>query len=166
MSKIEVRTIEDRDWEFVLDLNEVNVEVLSPMDEDKLKYFIKNAELFQIVEVDGTPAAFLIALREGLDDYWSENYKWFSARYPAFLYVDRIVIADGFRKVGLGRMLYEGIFRHAKDSGLSVVTAEVDTWPVYNDASIRFHEAMGFEEVGQQIIRGGSIRVSLRAKSL
>ena len=122
--------------------------------------------LFQTVEVDGTPAAFLIALREGLADYWSENYKWFSSQYPSFLYVDRIVIDEPFRRLGLGQKLYEGVFARASEAGLPVVTAEVDIEPVYNDASIRFHEAMGFEEVGQQIIRGGSIKVSLRAKTL
>ena len=166
MNNIVIRDYEPRDKEFVLNVNEINVEVLSPMDEEKLAYFVKNAALFQTVEVDGTPAAFLIALREGLADYWSENYKWFSSQYPSFLYVDRIVIDEPFRRLGLGQKLYEGVFARASEAGLPVVTAEVDIEPVYNDTSIRFHEAMGFEEVGQQIIRGGSIKVSLRAKTL
>jgi transposase len=64
--------------------------------------------MFQIAEVDGTPAAFLIALREGLEDYTSENYIWFSKQYEQFLYVDRIVIDEKFRGCGLGRRIYDG----------------------------------------------------------
>ena len=45
------------------------------------------------------------------------------------------------------------------------LTCEVDTIP-YNETSLKFHEAMGFREVGEQIIRGGAIKVSLKACEL
>ena len=164
MSDFLLRTIEAKDDSYVLDLNEVNVEVLSPMDEKKLEYFKNTAEMFQVAEVDGEPAAFLIALREGLD-YGSENYIWFSKQYPQFLYVDRIVIDEKFRGMGLGRCIYEGVFEHARQTGVPVVTAEIDTVP-YNEPSLKFHEEMGFKEVGEQIIRGGEIQVSLQARDI
>ena len=164
MSDFLLRTIEAKDDSYVLDLNEVNVEVLSPMDEAKLDYFKKNAELFQVAEVDGRPAAFLIALREGLD-YTSENYIWFMKEYPQFLYVDRIVIDEKYRGMGLGRYIYESVFDYARETGISVVTAEIDTVP-YNETSLKFHEEMGFKEVGEQIIRGGAIQVSLQARDI
>ena len=152
-----------QDADYILNLNEVNVEVLSPMDLDKYRYFLDCSEMFQVAEVNGEPAAFLIALREGIADYTSENYIWFSGRYDRFLYVDRIVIDEKFRGYGLGWRLYEGVFAHAAKAGLSVVTAEIDIEP-YNEPSLKFHEAMGFEEVGQQVIRGGEIKVSLQAR--
>ena len=77
-SSITIRPIRPGDYEFVLKTNEDNVEVLSPMDQEKLEYFQQNAELFLVAEVDSEPAAFLIALREGVDTYLSENYRWFS----------------------------------------------------------------------------------------
>jgi predicted GNAT superfamily acetyltransferase len=55
------------------------------------------------------------------------------------------------------------VFQYAEDTGVSVVTAEVDILPVYNEPSFGFHKEMGFEEVGQQIIRGGDVKVSLQA---
>ena len=157
-----IRDAEPGDAGFILDLNEVNVEVLSPMDEVKYRYFLDCSEMFQIAEVDGKPAAFLIALREGLPDYASENYIWFSKTYDRFLYVDRIVIGEEYRKLGLGREIYEGVFRRAREMGIPVVTAEIDIIP-YNEPSLKFHEAMGFREVGQQVIRGGEIKVSLQS---
>jgi len=163
--QIVIRDAGPADQEFILELNETNVEVLSPMDAAKYRYFMGCSEMFQVVEVDGQPAAFLIALREGIPDYTSENYIWFSKQYDRFLYVDRIVIDESSRGLGLGRMLYEGVFSHARETGVPVVTAEIDIIP-YNEPSLKFHESMGFEEVGQQVIRGGEIKVSLQVRKI
>lgn len=162
---ITVREVAPRDEVFVLELNRVNVEVLSPMDSAKYEYFRRVSEMFRVVEADGEPVAFLIALREGHPDYTSENYIWFSERYETFLYVDRIVIDEKARHLGIGRRLYEEVFSRAAESGVNTVTAEIDIIP-YNGPSLQFHEAMGFEEVGRQSIRGGAIKVSLEARKI
>ena len=122
------------------------------------------SDMFVVAEVDGELAAFLIAIREG-QPYDSENYVWFSKKYPEFLYIDRIVIDEPFRAMGLGRKLYQAVKDRARETGVGVVTCEVDTIP-YNETSLKFHEAMGFREVGEQIIRGGAIKVSLKACEL
>ncbi|MBQ6402004.1 MAG: GNAT family N-acetyltransferase [Firmicutes bacterium] len=163
--EVTIRDADLEDMPFILDLNRVNVEVLSPMDEEKYQYFLGVSEMFQVAEVGGKPAAFLIALREGLPDYTSENYIWFSNTYDQFLYVDRIVIDEFYRGCGLGRKIYEGVFQRAEETGVAFVTAEIDIVP-YNGPSLKFHEAMGFEEVGQQVIRGGEIKVSLQARKI
>ena len=163
--EMKIRKAEPSDFSYVLRLNEKDVEVLSPMDEARADYFLETSELFQIAEVDGEPAAFMIVMREGAD-YTSENYIWFSKQYEKFLYVDRIVIDERFRRAGLGRYLYEQLFRYAGETGIDTVTAEVDIAPVYNETSLRFHENMGFEVVGRQIIRGGDVEVLLQAKAI
>lgn len=158
-----IRDIQERDLDFVLRVNRENVEVLSPMDEEKLRFFMEQGELVKVLEVGaGQPTAFFIVLREGVSEYKSENYIWFSNKYEKFLYIDRIVIDAPYRRMGLGREIYEYVFEHAGETGVPVVTAEIDTIP-YNEASLKFHEEMGFKEVGEQFIRGGSIKVSLQA---
>lgn len=158
---VRIRTAQAEDYPFILRLNEENVAVLSPMDETRLRALAGAAELFLVAEADGRPAAFLIAIREGVTFYDSENYRWFSRNYPSFLYIDRVVIAEGSRGLGLGRLLYQQVFDHARSSGAPCVTAEIDTEP-YNEASLKFHAAMGFHEVGVQRIRGGCVQVSLQ----
>ena len=91
------------------------------MDLAKTKYFRETAEMFRVAEVDGKPAGFLIAVREGTD-YDSENYVWFSEQYPQFLYIDRIVIDEPYRGMGIGRMFYEDAGKHARQTGVKVVT--------------------------------------------
>lgn len=162
MSHIVIRPAEERDYPFILRVNDENVEVLSPMDEAHLREFAQWADALWMADVDGAPAAFLVALREGVDAYKSENYVWFSRHYEKFLYIDRVVIDAPFRQRGLGKALYEAVFQRARACGVSHVTAEIDTIP-YNAASLAFHEGAGFREVGEQFVRGGTVKVSLQA---
>jgi len=53
------------------------------------------------------------------------------------------------------------VFALAAKQKIAHVTAEIDTIP-YNEASLRYHEVMGFREVGEQLIRGGTVKVSLQ----
>ena len=159
--QVKIRKAEEKDYPFILRVNEENVEVLSPMDESRVREFSKWSERFLIAEADGTPAAFLLALREGLAAYDSENYLWFSKNYEKFLYIDRIVIDAPYRRTGVGKALYQEVFRYADATGVPFVTAEIDTEP-YNEVSLGFHQAMGFREVGVQRVRNNSIRVSLQ----
>lgn len=161
---IVIRNARPEDYDFILNVNEVNVEVLSPMPMERMLWLKEMSDMFVVAEVNGELAAFLIALREG-QPYDSENYVWFSEKYPQFLYIDRIVIDEPFRAAGLGRALYQAVKDRAIETGVKVVTCEVDTIP-YNETSLKFHEAMGFKEVGEQIIRGGAIKVSLKACEL
>lgn len=161
-SRITIRRAEKKDWPFILRVNEENVEVLSPMDGEKLDRFAESADMLVVAEYEGRPAAFLIGLREGIDWYGSENYIWFSREYPSFLYIDRIVIDEPFRRLGVGRELYRAVFARAEECSVPKVTCEIDTIP-YNEASLNFHSAMGFREVGEQFVRGGSVKVSLQA---
>lgn len=161
---IVIRNARPEDYDFILKVNEVNVEVLSPMPMERMLWLKEMSDMFVVAEVNGELAAFLIAIRER-QPYDSENYVWFSEKYPQFLYIDRIVIDEPFRAAGLGRALYQAVKDRAIETGVKVVTCEVDTIP-YNETSLKFHEAMGFREVGEQIIRGGAIKVSLKACEL
>lgn len=162
--KITIRIAKKKDYPFILRVNEENVEVLAPMDEAKLDYFMNVTDRLFVAEADGQPAAFLVALREGVTSYTSENYIWFSKMYPSFLYVDRIVIDAPFRGIGIGRKLYETVFERARECGVRHVLAEIDTIP-YNENSLAFHKAMGFHEVGTQFVREGTVKVSLQEAS-
>ena len=90
-------------------------------------------------------AGFIILMREK-EEYDSLNYKFFKANYDEFLYVDRVAIKDGFRRQGLGKMIYEEVFRLAAEINTDVC-CEVNTLP-RNDASLAFHAEFGFQEVG------------------
>lgn len=108
---------------------------------------------------DGNALGFVMAMDPGLD-YASENYVFFEARFSNHLYIDRIVLTDESRGLGLGSTLYEHIFDRARADGRERVTCEVNLEPP-NPGSLRFHRRWGFEDVDTQPTKGGQVVVQL-----
>ncbi|MGO4551011.1 GNAT family N-acetyltransferase [Lysobacter sp. 2RAF19] len=157
--KLRVRDIVAADTDAILALNLESEAVLSPMDAARYAHLRAQSAYGRVVEEDGAVVAFLLAFREGAD-YDSVNYRWFDAHYEAFLYVDRVVVAQAHQGRGFGARLYEDLFAFARQAHVSSVTCEFDIDPP-NEASRRFHARYGFDEVGTQTLPGGK-RVSLQ----
>lgn len=157
---VTLRDARDDDRPALLALNEASVAVLSAMDARRLDALLASSAMCRVVEMDGIVCAFVLAFREGAD-YDSVNYRWFDARYPRFLYVDRVVVDAARRGAGIGQRLYADVFDAARRDGVPVVTCEFDVDPP-NPASERFHARQGFVEVGRQVLPGGK-QVSLQA---
>jgi predicted GNAT superfamily acetyltransferase len=147
------------DADAVLALNAASIAVLSPLDAVQLRALAAQAAYHRIAERDGALAGFLLALREG-SAYASPNYRWFAARYPRFLYIDRVVVGAGQRGLGVGAALYADLFAFARAAGIDTVACEYDIDPP-NEASARFHARFGFVEAGRQRVAGGKM-VSLQ----
>ena len=159
-----IRAARREDFAAILALNAESVRFLSPLTPERLDALHRAAAYHKVVEADGEIAAFLLAFREGAS-YDSPNYLWFAGRYPAFVYVDRIVVAPSHRGGGFGALLYDDIAAFAAKTGAPWLTCEFDIEPP-NPGSKRFHERMGFREVGTQWLGGGKKRVSLQAKAI
>jgi predicted GNAT superfamily acetyltransferase len=106
--------------------------------------------------------AFFIALQQGAK-YDSQNYRWFAERFTRFAYIDRVVVAAGARKAGVGRALYYDLIEAALHAGHDVLACEVNVEPP-NPASDAFHAALGFQEIGRMrlVERGKTVRYFVR----
>ena len=93
--------------------------------------------------VDGGQG-FLIAFSERTP-VQGPNHAWFLGRYPAFLYVDRVVVALEARGRGHARRLYEDLAGVAAGRPLC---CEVNVVPP-NPGSLAFHERLGFAPCGE-----------------
>jgi hypothetical protein len=111
--------------------------------------------------VDGRVAAFLLAMCSGAS-YENDNFAWFALSFPRFIYIDRVVVSPAFRGLRLGSLLYEDLFRHARDNAIPLVTCEYNIVPP-NEPSRLFHDKFGFREQGTQWVASGTKRVSLQA---
>ena len=161
MPDIRIRDADADDASAILALNEVAVQHTSAMDALRLQELQTMANCNWVIAVDGVVAGFLLAMREHAG-YANPNYDFFAARYPVFLYVDRIVITPEYAGLKLGTRLYEALFERARLHGVPVLTCEYNIEPP-NDASRRFHDKFGFREIGRQWLDGGAKRVSLQA---
>jgi len=139
----------DYDENYVSDIysiNQDNVPEVGSLDSiDQQKKLLSVSSYHSILLKDHELIGFAICFRESRP-YWSENYKYFENKLDRFLYVDRIAIRNEYRRQGHAKRMYENIFNFANQDELTV-TAEVNTKPA-NQGSIRFHEYMGFKEVG------------------
>ncbi len=152
------------DLDALLQLNADSVAVLSPLDGHGLQRLLAMAEFSTVAVGPEGLVGFLLALGDG-QAYASVNYRWYARRFKRFLYIDRVVVAPGWRGAGVGRQFYSLAEGHALAAELAWLVCEVDIEPP-NEASLAFHERLGFVEVGRQVAGGGGKVVSLRARRI
>jgi len=160
-----VHAIDDRsllDKVAVLSLNNSHANETSTLDETSL------AELLGMTSyargIDSGATAFLIALDQNAP-YRNPNFSWFKQSRESFVYIDRIIVAASARGQGIARILYDDLFVVAQQAGQDRVVCEVNMEPP-NPASEAFHLAMGFKEVGQAAIHGGTKTVRYFEKTI
>ena len=158
-----IRDVREHDLDAVLALNNAAGRSILALDAAQLRYFYEHADYFRVAEVDGRLAGFLIALRDG-SGYDSPNYRWFAEHYESFVYIDRIVIANAYRRHGLGKVFYCDVTSYA-EVRVPLLTCEVFLEP-RDDVVVLFHGTYGFQEVGQQRMGESGPQVSLLAKDL
>jgi predicted GNAT superfamily acetyltransferase len=145
----------------LLELNNAHARELSWLDPGRLQHLVAQAFLARRI---GNLGAFLLAFEQDAD-YDSPNFLWFRARYPRFVYVDRIVVAASARGRGCARRLYQDLFERAGCAGHERVVCEVNSRPP-NPESDAFHTALGFVEIGSASIHEGRKTVRYLSRPL
>src|ERR1700754_2951356 len=109
----------------LLALNNAHAAQLSWLEPERLQHLVGQAFLARrIGELD----AFLLTFDQDAR-YDSPNFLWFRARYPRFVYVDRIVVASSARGRGHARRLYDDLFVRAARAGYDRIFCEVNLVP-------------------------------------
>ncbi len=160
---ITLRRATPDDTAAIVALNAGVVAVTSPMDPvgfDALFAICANCD---VVERDGEAIGFLLAMEAGAA-YANGNFAWFSERLRRFVYIDRIVIGEAARGLGLGRMLYDHLAQSALTRGNLLMAAEIDLIPA-NPGSMAFHARYGFVQLGTRLLDSGKT-VSMQVKGL
>ena len=161
-----LRPVEPGDHAEVLALNQGSVELLAPMDGDRLGQLLGWADRFDVIDADGAVAGFVVTFAPGTA-YDSPNYVEFTRRFGGdFYYLDRIVVSPDFRRQGLGYFVYDELERHAAAS-YSRFVLEVNSLPP-NEPSLAFHRGRGYVDVAELAVDTGpqEKRVLLMVKAL
>jgi hypothetical protein len=162
---VTVRFATEEDLDEILVHNNRAVPAVNELTRVDLERFVAMAHSFLVIDApDGSVAGFMIGLGPGVD-YESLNYAWFSERYDSFVYVDRIVVAEQGRGLGIGSRLYDEFARRGRLDAHDVMLAEVNIVP-RNEVSLRFHDTHGFASVGEQETEGGTKRVTMLERRL
>ena len=129
----------------ILALNAAHQVETSPLDRAALEAMLD--ETFHSATAGGGKDGFIIAFDQDAA-YDSVNFRWFQSRYERFIYVDRIITAPHARGRGIARGFYTTLFKAARAAGHRRIVAEINVEPP-NPASMAFHSALGFAEVGR-----------------
>lgn len=160
---IVIRDVREHELDSVLALNNTAGDAILPLDAEQLRFFWENAAYFRVAQSGEHLAGFLIALTPDVN-YDSPNFRWFRDRYPRFLYIDRIVVANMRRGAGVGRVFYADVQSFAEPR-VPRLACEVRA-ESGNSPALLFHGSFGFREVGQHVLPGTQGRVSLLTKEL
>lgn len=157
-----VRRIADADLEAVLALNQGALEGVGTLTMDRLVEILGYADQAVVTaDADGTLSGFALTVPPGTA-YDSVNYRWFDGLYDDFAYLDRVVVAPGFRRRGVASMLYNVLEERARVRELMALEVYVEP---RNEASLAFHGARGYAEVGRLDQPDGK-KAALMTKSL
>jgi hypothetical protein len=152
------------DFDAVWALNQANDPAVNALPRDRFAWIVARAWYHRVTEDARGITGFLLVLPPGVRDYWSENYGWFSARYDAFAYVDRIAVEARARGAGVGSALYDDLAATASGTWPCIL-CEVNLDPP-NPVSLAFHQRHGFTEVGRQQTEGGTKTVVMLRRPL
>ena len=163
LNELEPRLFLNSDIDAALELNNLNTPAVGELARVQLQFLVDHS-LYSFAIGADTLHAFCITFAPGAP-YTSVNYQWFSQNYSDFVYLDRIVVSENMRNQTLGEKLYLAVEqRMIKDRCAPILTCEVNLNPP-NHGSIRFHNRIGFHEVGQQESKPG-LTVSLLSKQI
>ncbi len=160
---ITLRAVELGDLALVRTINQAAFPHVNSQSLADLDWFRVRAPYFKVAVRHDTPVAFLIALLPNIE-YDSPNVQWFKRHRDRFVYVDRIVVAQPGRGLGIGQRLYRDLEDFTRPVA-PIMTCEVNLRPP-NPDSLRFHRQFGFVEVGRQETEGGAKEVVLMEKEL
>ncbi|TNE40690.1 MAG: GNAT family N-acetyltransferase [Alphaproteobacteria bacterium] len=155
-----IRPATRADLEGLYQMNQREVPHVGDVTAERFGALFDLARHFPVIEAEGKVAGFLVLFDQDTD-YDSLNFLWFRDRYERFLYLDRVVIADNVKRQGLGRALYRHCEEIALESQHNLLALEVNISPP-NPDSMKFHDALGFKEVGIRQDKGSNKAVSMQ----
>jgi predicted GNAT superfamily acetyltransferase len=161
-----VRNIETADLSKVLEINNANTPGVSELTFTEIETDLRNSlHALAIDNEHGEVCAFCVTFGPDAPEA-GDNHRWFAERYKSFVYLDRIAIDSNHQNRGLGALLYQSVEQHMlKSAEHSLLCCEVNLEPP-NPGSLRFHQRIGFTEVGQSIPEDANYRVSYLSKSV
>ncbi|MGW7685007.1 GNAT family N-acetyltransferase [Kribbella sp. NPDC054772] len=147
---MQLRPMTSADIAPVLALNATAEGQVESLGADRLDWLRLIAAHAAVVDLDGTPAGFVLTFTPG-SAYDGLAFESFSQTYAdRFLLVERIVIAAEYRRQGIASKVYRAIERAAQPFDRTVAAVPAA------GAALSFHTARGYEEVGRQRLPNGT----------
>lgn len=162
-----IRPYREDDFPRLFAANEASVPGVGKESEASLKKWISLSTCLVATDEADEALGFITVMEIGQPAYDSLNMRWFETYAEetgkSVVYVDRIALLPESRGMRLGEALYQAAFEHF--TGVEEMGCEVNTLPP-NPGSHRFHQRLGFVEVGTQTFKPNEKAVTYYAKAI
>lgn len=113
---------------------------------DFYKDIMKKTKFFYVAQDQNDTVGFLIAYPNNMLDTTNDIQKKIIDTYPQenFIYIFQIAVSPTHQWKGIGRLLYEELFKDTQDIKKIVITSAIP----YNKASEQFHTKLWFQKIG------------------
>ena len=135
------------------ELNELNIPNVGTKSLDGFMNLIENSDYNECILKNNKVVGYIVCFQdtENTINYMNgikhKNFNEIENRVSNFLYIDRVAVDSKHRKNKLGTSLYENTLNFAKKNLIKHLTAEINLLPSINEASFKFHQSFGFNEI-------------------
>ena len=162
-----IRAYQSKDFARVFAANEASVPGVGKESEASLARWIELSTCLVVTDEQDQALGFITLMALHQSDYDSLNMRWFESHVAKtgkhLGYVDRIALLPEARGQRLGEALYEAAFQHFRSA--DEIGCEVNTLPP-NPGSHRFHQRLGFEQIGEITYLAGEKAVAFYVRAL
>ncbi len=126
--------------------------MIEPLTRDELDKILNTAAYVRVADIDGDIVAVVIGYHSS-DEFDSGPARWFRERHDDFFLIDRIIVSQQRRLMGLGRALYQDLAEFSQRQSCELMACNVSVRPRNEDA-LAFHKKQGFLAVGEDAGEG------------
>ncbi len=124
-----------------------------PLTPETVVEVLASASYVMVADLDGQVVGYVIGYTTN-DVCEGDEFAWFQAHIPQFLYIDQIAVMPTARRLHVGAQLYAHATFHACTHDIPALVCEVNLDPP-NPASLCFHRRLGFLEVEMMTVQDG-----------
>ena len=145
---IRIRLAEEDDAFGILSLNRNGGDLTTEMSHQQLSEYLESAEFVRVAEKGSSIVGFVAAARTS-DSIGSDTLDWFRDRETSgeMLCIERLVICDSVRGIGLGSALYEDLVEYAQRIGVSIIGGHLTVRKQKNWEALDFAKRHGFKSI-------------------
>lgn len=150
--RITLRQTQPADYEQIINLNNVEAPKIEPLTRGELETILAEASYVRVADLDGEILAVVISYHSS-DQFESGPVRWFRDRHDDFFFIDRVLVSEPRRLMGLGRALYQDLAEYCQRQACELMACNVSVRPRNEDA-LAFHKKQGFKAVGEDAGEG------------
>lgn len=160
-----VRQVRAEDFDGILKINSGSGPGVTQLDESVLRRTVALSSVSLVATDALRVVGYLLGISSS-DPYEGEEFQFVRAAiHEPFLYIAQVAVCTEARRRSIGSRMYADLLRRCQALNIATLCCEVNLRPA-NPISMRFHERLGFERMGDRETSDGRLAALFRRRAL